>query len=173
MRPRFLAVGKVKSAHGVKGEIKVSLLTDYPAKFKPGFRVYISSQAEKGKRPLIVEKVRFSKDAVIVKFQGMDNRKEAQSLKGCLLEIPVEEAESLPEGTYWHYQIIGLSVYTTEEKFLGKISDILRTGSNDVYRVRPVGEGKEILIPAIKEVVKKVDLKAGRMVIEPLPGLLE
>lgn len=165
----YLIVGRVNHPHGLKGEVEVSLLTDFPSRFTSGrsFRL-IPPLPRRQKVEVLEAKKRGNK--LIVKFNNIDTRDEAESLVGKELVISEKEAISLPSDTYWQHQIIGLKVITTEGEFLGKITAIIRSTSNDVYVVKGV---REYLIPAIKDIVKDVNLQKKEMIIQPLPGLLE
>jgi 16S rRNA processing protein RimM len=168
-----IAVGKIKSPHGTKGEVKIISLTDFPSRFKPGLALYISPPLLQIQQ-LVIENVKFKAKEIILKFMNIDNREQAEDLKGRTLQVSLDEVESLPEGSYWQFQILGLKVFTTNNAYLGRISEILQTDANDVYVVEsPKFNKGKILIPAIKQVVKQVDLEKGIMVIEPMPGLLE
>ena len=186
----FLTIAKVLRAHGLKGFVEAKSLTDFPERFKPGARVYGSSYDLSQKEPsgsedaqknlenqaleLILEKAKAKGKNLLLKFEGVTSRGEAENLKGRFLQVPSNEAVPLPKDTYWYHQIVGLKVFTLAGEFIGEITDILKTGSNDVYVISPEGRGKkEILVPATIEVVKEVDLENKRMVIEPLPGLLD
>ncbi|MDI6689068.1 MAG: ribosome maturation factor RimM [Actinomycetota bacterium] len=174
MKPKFLTIAQIMHPRGTEGEVKIKSLTDFPSRFKRGLSVHITPPLLY-KEQLTIENVKFEGRGITIKFKGIDNRGKAEQLKGCFLRVPLEEAESLlPKGAYWFHQIIGLEVLTEEGESLGTITEILRTEANDVYVVSPTGKGaKEILIPAIKDVVKKIDLNQGKMIIKPLPGLLE
>ena len=172
MRVKHLAVGRIKSVYGTEGKVKIICLTEFPARFESNLVLRVSPNLSQAKK-LIVEKVEFQDKEIILKFINIDSREQAESLKGRILEIPFEEAVTLDEGSYWQFQILGLKVLTTDHVYLGKVEDILKTGANDVYVVRSPESGKEILIPAIQDVVKTVDLEKGLLVIEPLPGLIE
>ncbi len=172
MQVKHLAVGKIKSVYGTEGKVKIVCLTDFPTRFEPSIELRVSPNLPQVKK-LIVEEVEFQAKEIILKFINIDSREQAESLKGRILEIPLEEAVTLDEGSYWQFQILGLKVLTTDHVYLGKVEDILKTGANDVYVVRSPESGKEILIPAIKDVVKTVDPEKGLLVIEPLPGLIE
>lgn len=172
MQVERIAVARVKGPHGLKGEVKVISLTDFPSRFKPGLELFISPPLSWTDK-LVIEKARQEARGLVLKFKSIDNRELAEDLKGRLLDIPVDEAESLPEGSYWQFQIVGLEVYDTKDVYLGKVCDILQTGANDVYIVKSSESAKEILIPAIKKVVKSVDLERGVLIVDPLPGLIE
>jgi 16S rRNA processing protein RimM len=168
----LVAVAKIKSAHGVRGKVRAISLTDFPSRFTPGLVVKISPKPP-GLEELTVEVAELRNQEIILKFIGIDNRQQAESLKGLTLEVPASETVPLEKGTYWHFQIIGLEVFTTEKAYLGKIEDILTTGANDVYVVKSEESGREILIPAIKEVVKKVDLENEVLIVSLIPGLID
>jgi 16S rRNA processing protein RimM len=167
--PHFITVGKVKSPHGVCGEVRIVCLTDYPSRFQPGLQILLSPPLEYIDQ-LTIEKVRWHRKSLLIKFKEISSRSEAERLKGRRLVVPKEETVKLPADTFWIYEIIGLEVYTADGQVLGKIVEVLRTTGNDVYVVK---NDREYLIPATKEVVKQVDLKKGRLIIEPITGLLE
>lgn len=161
-----VVVGIVVSAFGIKGEVKVKLQTDFPERFLDMEEVWLKPASGQG-RMAPVEHVRFHQGVALVKFEGCDDRKCAEDLRGAQLRIEREELKELEEGRYYLHDIVGLDVYTTGGRRLGKVTEVLQGGANDVY-VTP-----SVLIPAIKQVVLEVDLKAGKMVIEPLEGMLE
>jgi 16S rRNA processing protein RimM len=158
-------VGIVLRPWGTRGEVKVALDTDFPERFASLRRVFIEGRA------IQVEGVRWHKGQALVKLAGIDSPEEARPLSGKELEIPVEEAAPLAEGQYYLYQIMGLEVWTTEGTLVGRVEEVLRIPSNDVYVV--VGPRGQSLIPAVAEIVKAVDLEAGRITIEALDGLLD
>jgi 16S rRNA processing protein RimM len=163
--PEFLIVGHILAPWGIKGEVKVEVVTDFPERFAPRKVVYLNN------RQLEIESCRPHKQHLVVKLATIDSVDDAEKLRGQDLTIPRSELYHLPEGQYYAFQLIGLDVVTTEGKRVGRISDIMTTASNDVYIVE--GKKGEILIPAIEDVVKSIDLKKGRMVIEAIKGLLD
>lgn len=165
MDSQFIAVGRVVSPQGVWGEIKVEVTTDFPDRFSAGAEVYIEGRA------VTIESSRWHKGRVILKLATIESVEDAEGLRGKFLEVPQSHLRPLPEGQYYQFQLLGLEVWTTEGKLLGRIAHILPTGSNDVYVV-PSRHG-ELLIPAIEDVVKSVDLEMGRIVIELIEGLLQ
>ncbi|HZD59034.1 MAG TPA: ribosome maturation factor RimM [Anaerolineae bacterium] len=169
MRPKYLIVARVHRPHGLGGEVEASSLTDFPERFKRGAKLYPSPPII-GLEYLIIEKVGQTPQGLLLKFEGIDSRSEAERVTGRNLMVPEEEAAELPEGEFWVHDIIGMEVYTTSGEFLGFVEDVLRTGSNDVYIVK---DTKEFLIPATKEVVKDISIKNRKITIEPIPGLLE
>ena len=163
--PEFLIVGYILAPWGIRGEIKVEVVTDFPERFAPQKIVYLNTS------PLEIESCRPHKQHLVVKLATIDSVEDAEKLRGQDLTIPRSELYPLPEGQYYTFQLIGLKVVTTEGKLLGRITEIMTTGSNDVYIVE--GKRGEILIPAIEDVVKSIDLKKGKIVIEAIEGLLD
>lgn len=163
--PEFLIVGRILAPWGIKGEVKVEVLTDFPERFAPRKIVYLDT------RPVEIESRRYHKQHLVLKLVSIDSIEVAEKLRGQDLTISSAELHTLPEGQYYTFQLIGLKVMTTEGKTLGRVTDIMTTPSNDVYVVK--GKLSEILIPAIGDVVKSIDLKKGRIVIEAIEGLLD
>ena len=163
--PESLIVGRILAPWGIRGEVKVEVLTDFPKRFAPGKAVYLDTG------PLEIERCRYYKHHLILKLVTVDSIEAAEKLRGQALTIPSSELHPLPEGQYYTFQLIGLKVVTTEGQTLGHVTDIMSTGSNDVYIV--AGKRGEILIPAIEDVVKSIDLKKGKMVVEAIEGLLD
>lgn len=169
--PRFLVVGKVKGAHGLRGELKVEILTEDPHRFGLLKRVFIGLEEEEPV-PWILEGFRLHKGQALLVVQGCQDRSSAEALRGQLVQIPLEEAIPLESDEYYEYQILGLEVWTSSGEFLGRVADIIETGANDVYVVAGPAPGHtEILLPAIEEVVVEIDLEAGRLVVELPEGL--
>ncbi|MHB1005817.1 MAG: ribosome maturation factor RimM [Chloroflexota bacterium] len=163
---RFLAIGEVQAPHGVRGHFRARILTDFPDRFKRLRHVYLGEEHQ----PFEVESARVLPEGALIKLRGIETPEVARTLAHKLLYVPEAEAEPLGEDQFYWYQIIGLAVWTQDERYLGEVKDILSTGSNDVYVVQgPLGE---ILVPAIEDVVVAVDVKAGRLVIEPMEGML-
>lgn len=167
--PGYVAVGRVLAPHGLKGEFRAESLTDFPERFHPGGVLYISGTRHE------VERSRWHGSKLYLKLAGLDDLNDILPLRDRLLETPEGELQPLGEDSYYHFQLIGLNVVTTSGKELGVVADILSTGSNDVLIVRPSaregGDKAELLLPAIKDVVKKVDLEAHRIEVELLEGL--
>ena len=160
----FVSVGRILAPWGTKGDLKVEIMTDFPERFSPGQKIYVDKQL------LTIEKSRPHKENLIIKLATIDSREAAERLRGRLLEVPYSEVRPLSEGEYYRFELMDLEVLTTEGESLGRIADILVTGSNDVLVVRRNGE--EILIPAIEDVIKSIDIDKGRVVIELVSGLL-
>lgn len=170
--PRFLAVGRVSRPHGVRGELRVVLLTDYPGRLGQHAYFYLASpDSPEMVRRYPVEKLRRHKEVLLLKLGGCDDRNGAEELRGQLVQIPTEEAVPLEEGEYYDFQLIGVNVEAESGESLGQVVEVLKTGANDVYVVR--GSWGEVLLPAVKDVVLKLDIEARQMVVNLLPGLLE
>ncbi len=165
MDSQFIAVGRVVTVWGVRGEVKVEAMTDFPDRFSPQEKVYIKGRA------VTIEQSRWHRGRVILKLATIDKVEDATELRGQFLEVPQSQIRPLPNGEYYQFQLLGLEVWTTEGELLGRISHILPTGSNDIYVV-PSKHG-ELLIPAIEDVVISIDLEKGRIVIELIEGLLQ
>jgi len=163
--PEFLIVGRILAPWGIKGEVKVEVVTDFPERFTQGKQVCLNGL------PLEIESCRPHRQHLVVKFAAVDSVEAAEKLRGGDLTIPASALHPLPKGQYYTFQLIGLKVQTTDGEHLGQIADVMTTAGNDVYIVE--GKRGEILIPAIEDVVKSIDLKKGIVVIEPIKGLLD
>lgn len=170
MAEAHLALGRVAKAWGLKGELKVQPYAD-SIETAAGIVTLYLRRAGGDLAEYAVERMRQSGPAWIVRLRGVQTVEQAEQLIGCELLIPRSAAPTLPEGTYYHADLIGLRVVTEEGRALGRIAEILETGANDVYVVR--GEGSEWLLPATREVVRRVDLAQGMMVVRLLEGMIE
>lgn len=167
---QYYRVGKIINTHGIKGEVRVNDETDFAKKrFKPGATLYLGNKEGGVNQKLVVEKSRPFKGTWLVKFKGFDNINDVLSFKNHELLVSEADQQELPKGRYYYHQIIGLTVVTTEGRKLGKITEII-PGANDVWTVKKEN-GKEILLPVIKQVIKKVDLETGIVTVELMEGL--
>lgn len=160
----LVTVGTVVKEWGVSGEVLVQPLTFDPRRFAELRQVVIGREGSA--EPGTIEAVSLRKGRLLLKLQGCDTPDDARRFRGAIIKIRRGESPALPEGVYYHYQIEGLEVYTTEGKRLGRVTGIMETGSNDVYVVHDGPQ--EYLIPAIRDVVTSVDLDAGRMTVRPM-----
>ncbi|MCK4649079.1 ribosome maturation factor RimM [bacterium] len=160
-------IGRVVTTQGNKGEVRVIPLTDFPDRFQNLKKIYL---VQKGKEPITIEieKAWYHKGFVILKIKGYDNISQAEELKDSLTAIPEEERIKLKRSEYYIDNLIGLEVETKKGEKLGKVVEVIKNPGNDIYVVR---NGKELWIPAIKEVVKKIDLKNKKMIIHMIEGL--
>lgn len=166
----FLRVGVITQTHGIKGEVKVFPTTDDVKRFEELKSVKISTK--KGYIDFEIENVKFFKKYAILKFKGINDINEAEKYKGLDLLIAREDAVKLRENEYFIYDLIGLKVInndTNEE--IGILNEVLQTGANDVYVIR-TDDGKEILIPYIKECVLDIDIENKIMIVHLLDGLV-
>ncbi len=168
-RPDFILIGKIRNAHGIKGEVVVIPITDDVEQFTTLKEIVI--QDKQGKRHfLAIERARFQRDRVILKLATIDDRTAAEHLRGRYIEKRREDCPPLPEGEFYIFDLIGLNVRTTNDVWLGKLVDVMTLPANDVFVVQ--GDDQEYLIPVIKSVIKSVDLEQELIIIEPIAGLL-
>ncbi len=165
--PQWLVVGKVLAAFGVDGEVRVMPETDFPERFDRGAHLYL----ERDERELVIDASRLQKGHYILKLRDVDDRDQAMELTGQLVRVPGSELAPLAEGEYYLFQLVGLKVQTEDLVQLGTIRDVIQTGANDVYVVN--GDRGEVLLPAIPDVIRQVDLDAGLMTVHLLPGLVD
>ena len=164
MNPQFIPIARVLGPWGVRGEVKAEPLTDFPERFVRGETVYLRES------PVIIESSRPRGNVFVLKISTIDNRDEAEAIRGLFLEIPFSELHPLGEGEYYRFQLIGLNVLSIEGTLIGQVSDVIQTGSNDVYEISS-DKGK-FLIPSTDEVIKSIDIEKGCMIIELLKGLI-
>lgn len=164
----YYNIGKVTSSHGIKGEVKVYPLTNIPERFYDLDYVWIFDEQQKPYK-YDIEYVKIISKRVIVKLSGIDTKEDAEKLKGVFLKVDSQNALKLEENEYFIKDLIGINVYTDEGNFLGILVKVLTTGANDVYIIKT--DDREILIPAIKEVIRKVDIDNKIMVVHLLEGL--
>jgi 16S rRNA processing protein RimM len=168
----YLAVGQIVGAHGLTGELRVEAYSDFPERFAPDSVLYLGEELE----PVTVTAVRPHKANLLLRLEEVDDRNAAEDVRGLWLYVPETEAAALEEGQYWIHDIIGLQVVTDAGQVIGKITDVMATGANDVYVVHPadgVNGGRDVLLPAIEDVVARVDIEQGIMVIHLLEGLID
>lgn len=166
MRNDILEIGQVVNTHGIRGEIKIQPWCDDPMIFNEIEYIYID-----GKKYDMV-KSRLHKNCIIAAVESINNINEAELLKNKIVTVPREALGELPEGTYYIADLLGLEVRTNDGKILGKIDDVIRTGSNDVYQVKRQGK-KDILIPVIDEAVNEVNIDAGYVIVTLMKGLVD
>jgi len=154
-----LRIGLVRSAHGVKGALRVELLTDFPDRFAPGREVAVAG------RLLRVARSSEQPDGLLVTFDGIDDRNAAEKLLGAYCTVPLEDARALPADRYYHFQLVGLKVFDTRAaRELGGVAEVLTSPANDVLRV--TDGSHEVLIPMIRSVVRSIAPSEGRITVE-------
>ena len=161
-----IVIGKAGAPHGVKGELKIIPMTDFPDRFSGMEHCYI------GDKFIKIQGVRYQKNHVLMTVEGISSREEATALTGLFVSVDRAEAVPLEKGEYYTADIIGLSVSDTEGNLLGTVTDVLRTGSNDVYVVSLPGRREDILVPALKKVVLQISVEEGKMVVS-MPEVVE
>ncbi len=160
----FITVGIVLAPWGTQGKVKVAVTTDFPQRFAASATVYVNRQ------PMTIDSTEWHRGKAVIKFAAIDSLERARQLGGQPVEIPRCQAYPLPEGEYYHFQLVDLEVWTTQGELVGRIAEVLTGKSNDSYVVR--GDRGEVLIPAIDDVIKSIDLDRGRITIEAIKGLL-
>ena len=168
MRKKYLECGKVVSVHGLRGDVRVQPWCDSPGDLTGFATLYL----EKGEVPMAVEKARVQKNMVLLKFRGVDTPEAAQALRGKVLYLDRED-DTLEEGQHYVQDLLGMTVADADTgRVYGVLRDVSRTGANDVYHVE-FPDGAVELVPAIPQVVVRIDIEAGRMEIRPLEGLFD
>jgi 16S rRNA processing protein RimM len=166
--PVFVAVGKLRRPHGVHGEIIMDVYTDFPERLHVDMQLY----AGESRQQLCLTRRRWHQDALLLTFEGFNTPESVGVLRNQILYVLTAELPPLPEGDYYHHQLIGLSVVDEMGKLLGMVTEILETGANDVLVVRPEAGG-EILLPMIDEVVLQIALQDKQIRVHLLPGILD
>ena len=164
----YFVIGDVVNTQGIKGEVRVIPCTDDESRFELLDSVFLEQRGKMTE--YYIENVRYHKQFVLLKFEGVDDMTAAEKLKGATVKIPPEDALPLEEGEYYIRDLYDMNVVTDEGEDLGIIKDILFTGANDVYVVKPE-KGKDILIPAIKECILDVDVENKKMTVKLLKWL--
>ncbi|MBP6965435.1 MAG: 16S rRNA processing protein RimM [Armatimonadetes bacterium] len=160
-----VVIGKITSPFGLKGEVKVFPLTDFPERFSELAQAYLGTESDG--RMWVIESVRFHKGLVLIKFEGVDDITAADGLRGMEIRIRRGDLVPLEEGRYYIHDIVGLGVLTTDGEDLGKVEQVLTGSANDVY-VTP-----RAMIPAVREFVVSVDLSKKQIVVKAVEGLVQ
>lgn len=163
-------VGKIINTHGICGEVRVIRITDFDDRFDVGNTLYVEYNNDL--IPLTIEGHRKHKQYDLLHFQGYDRIEDVERFKNTYLKINEEQLTELNEGEFYYHEIIGCEMVTTNGKLVGNIDHILSPGANDVWVVKQ-DDGKELLIPYIKDIVKQVNVEEKKVIIEPMEGLLD
>ena len=174
---KYLQVGKIINTHGLKGEVKVLPLTDNPKRYEFLNEVYMVPK-DSVKDDLVlssdlmrIKNIKYFQDKVILKFDEVDSIEKAEKLKEHYMVIERKDAISLPEDSFFICDLIGCSVYDEQNNFLGDLKEVIQTGSNDVYVIKNDHQN-EILLPALKSVIKSIELSQRKVIVEIPKGLL-
>jgi 16S rRNA processing protein RimM len=160
----YLAVGRITRAHGIHGEVAVLNLSEVRSRYDPGSALRL----EDG-RTLTVERSRSHGHRLLVKFEEVPDRTQAETLRGEVLLVAERSVPQAPDGAYWVHQVVGLEVVTDAGHSLGRVAEVLHNPANDIWVTR--GPEKEMLVPALRDLVLDVDLGAGRIVVREVEGL--
>jgi len=168
----YFEIGVITAPTGLKGWVRVFPLTDEPARFAFLSTVHVDMVrgGDAISRKMDIEAHRFQKNLVYLKFRGIEDTNAAEALRNAKIRIPPEMALPLEDDQYFHRDLLDMEVFDMQNNKLGEIIKIIQTGANDVYIIRKADKS-ELLLPAIKQCVKQVDVSAKRMVVELLPGL--
>lgn len=164
-----LEIGQIVNTFGIKGFVKVNPFVGDISRFDDLKKVFVKSN--KSIKELMVEEVKYHKNMVLLKFKGIDRVEDAEPLRNSYLEVDRENAIELQEGEYFIVDLLGLNVITDENELIGKLEDIFNTGSNDIYVVKSE-DGKQLLLPAISEVIKEINIQEGKIIVHLLEGLI-
>ncbi len=164
-----LEIGQIVNTFGIKGMVKVKPFTDDIRRFDELKTVYVEKNSKQTEYE--IEEVKYHKDMVLIKFKGIDKVEQAEMFRNSYLTISRDSVEKLEEGRYYIVDLLGLEVYTDEQVLLGTLEDIFNTGSNDIYVVKDK-QGKQILLPAIQDVIKQIDIENKKIIVHILPGLI-
>ncbi len=166
--PVFVVVGKFRKPHGIRGEIRMSVLTDYPELIAPGKTLYVGPQYQ----GYTIKSLRWHGGDLLLRLDELPDRTAVEIFRNVMVSMKSSDIPELPEGEYYLHQLVGMEVVTDQDEILGKLEEILVTGANDVYLVRTAA-GKELLLPAIEDVVREIDLEQGMIRVHLIPGLLD
>jgi 16S rRNA processing protein RimM len=163
-------VGRIARAHGIRGQVIVSVETDFPAeRFRPGAELFVERDGTV--RPLTLTTVRFHRDRPVVGIAGVETMNDAETLAGCELRVPIDQLAPLPGGTFYRHDLIGCRVETPAGELVGPVQNVEGTLSGS--RLVVAATGGEVLIPLVAEICKTIDVVGRRIVIDPPKGLLE
>jgi 16S rRNA processing protein RimM len=169
---KWFNVGKIVNTQGLKGEVRVISKTDFPEeRYKKGNTLYLFMTSSDKPILLTVKSHRTHKTFDLLTFEGYENINQVEKLKEGILKVPESQQNELPDDEFYFHEIIDCMVTTTAGEVIGKVREILTPGANDVWVIKGKN-GKDILIPYIEDVVKKVDVKEKSIIIEPMEGLL-
>jgi len=160
----LIDVGQILGPHGADGALKIKSFTDVPTRFSPGNILFINNN-----RHEIIDSFPLRKDQLIIKLSGLNSLRQVDGLIGEWVKSSCRFSPVLDQDEFFHYELIGLNVYTENGDELGVIKEIIQTGSNDVYLVD--GGGEELLLPAISQVIREINLQEGKMIVNLLEGL--
>jgi len=164
--PVFLVIGKLHRPHGLHGEMVMELRTDFPERFVSGTKVFVGKEHV----PQIIQNRRLCKDGFLIKFEGYDNPESVGVLRNNLVFVRVDDRPQLPNGDFYHHQLIGLTVVNESGLLLGEVIEILETGAHDVLVIHTPAE-KEVLMPFVDSMIVAVELDKRLLRVRPIHGI--
>ena len=167
---KYLEIGQIVNTFGIKGMVKVKPFTDNIERFSNLEKIYIKNKS--GQTEYKIQEVKYHKNMVLIKFEGIENPEQADLLRNSYLIVDRETEEPLEAGRYYIVDMIGLDVFTDDNEYLGKLEDIYNTGSNGIYVVKNE-LGKQVLLPAIEDVIKNIDMDNKKVIVHLIPGLVK
>ncbi|UCD71241.1 MAG: 16S rRNA processing protein RimM [Syntrophobacterales bacterium] len=169
MEGQYIIIGRVSGLHGIKGKLRIHYYNERRSDFLSYRKVYLEDR-DGHFQPHEIQEARIHRKFISARLKGCEGIADAEKFIGASVLVKRKNLPPLEEGEYYWFEIIGMDVVTDDGRSLGRVKTILPTGGNDVYIVR--GNGREWLIPAIEEVIVRVDRDKGQMVIHPIEGLL-
>ena len=169
MKQEYFEIGQIVNHYGIKGMVKVNPFTDDISQFEKLKSILLVKDGKLSE--VEIEETKYSKNQVLLKLKGIDTVEEAEKYRGCYLKIARSNSKKLPKDTYFIADLLGLTVYTDENILLGKVEDIYNSGANDIYVIKSE-DGKQILLPGTKEVIKQIDLEQERITVHIIKGLI-
>ena len=166
---KYLEIGQIVNTFGIKGMVKVKPFTDNIERFNNLEKIDIKNKS--GQTEYKIQEIKYHKNMVLIKFEGIENPEQADLLRNSYLIVDRETEEPLEPGRYYIVDMIGLDVFTDDNEYLGKLEDIYNTGSNDIYVVKNE-LGKQVLLPAIEDVIKNIDMDNKKVIVHLIPGLV-
>lgn len=169
MKQKYFEIGQIVNTFGIKGVVKVNPFTNDISQFEKMQSILVDKKGNLIE--MQIEEVKHSKNQILLKLKGIETIEEAEKYRNCYLKLPREKAKELPKDTYFIADLIGLEVYSEEGILLGKVDDIYNSGASDIYEIKNE-LGKQILLPATKEVIKQIDLEQEKIIVHLLKGLV-
>ena len=166
---KYLEIGQIVNTFGIKGIVKIKLFSDNIERFNNLKKIYVKNRNDI--KEYEIQEAKYHKGMVLIKFKGIENPEDANLLRNSYLLVDRKKEKPLEKGTYYIVDMIGLKVYTEKGELLGTLEDIFNTGSNDIYVVKNE-LGKQILLPAIKDVVKNIDMEQKKIIVDLIPGIM-
>jgi 16S rRNA processing protein RimM len=158
----FVLIGKVRRPHGVEGEVVIESFSDFPERFKPGNIILVGEKHT----PLKIKTRRNATVGTLIKLAEFNTPEEVGEIRNQLIYVEKQSLPKLPEGEYYHFELIGLQVFTEDSKLVGILNEVIVTGANDVYVV-VAEDGTETLFPALQDVILSVNMDEKKMVVRP------